>query len=719
MSGDKGTPKSPADFFPPDDTNYTKYYDFVVKELERDTVNPTRYFEQLGQLADLIIGGASQISDHHKNYFLEIALPKMSRNLIARRFKDTDDQYQVTCEFFSRIVDLTIYSIPYDRQGTWEALYHVVDDSRRFYSIREDHEFVEFISRVESRKQVEEFVAPLKPKTNSKFCLFFMNYFCTKGGLSLSMERIERESGDRIPIPALRAIVQCWSKMSPFFTKVVRKTFIPRFQESVFKMMLALNDKELRPVKKDDVSEVVRCIGEILEDSSFSAVHERCEMFCLNFALKCFKSSNLEKRMQGLSYIEESIQMTKTRKTYSSTMMMWASGSQYDSKNRFAVAKWMTTTTLMQWIAENEIVESLFDLKNEPHRELIKRSKGLLKFLGEELKITPKTIDTIWQVLETDKTVADAVYEMLGAIATSLEEKIQTYIFKKIQALPYEDYTAGTITLLSELKKIPEEMIQKIWSLIQDESPTSKEIFDTALDHLLERCSGYTNKQFLSKMLRLSLTGLKINQSALQCILILYRITANTKHFCDEKETPKYAAMMKKKDGESTRQDLLNDLINRDQLLDILFKEFIAYMQATEGQFDKLLVANATSPIPASTETLVVLGRFPHLRNVRERLDYLRFVYEFSEAKLDEAGVDVIWNALMGPSRVPEEKRLCLRWFYDLSIGVTPKGESDILKEAALLHIFKKLESLCLSNPAEVTEIGFECFFRYMCSVNV
>jgi len=36
-------------------------------------------------------------------------------------------------------------------------------------------------------------------------------------------------------------------------------------------------------------------------------------MFCLNFALKCFKSSNLEKRMQGLSYIEESILMTKTR----------------------------------------------------------------------------------------------------------------------------------------------------------------------------------------------------------------------------------------------------------------------------------------------------------------------------------------------------------------------------------------------------------------------
>jgi len=74
--------------------------------------------------------------------------------------------------------------------------------------------------------------------------------------------------------------------------------------------------------------------------------------------------------------------------------------------------------------------------------------------LGEEQKLTTKTIDTIWQVLATDKTVADSVYEMLSAIANCLEDKIQSYIFKKIQALPYEDYTAGTITLISELKKV-------------------------------------------------------------------------------------------------------------------------------------------------------------------------------------------------------------------------------------------------------------------------
>lgn len=168
------------------------------------------------------------------------------------------------------------------------------------------------------------------------------------------------------------------------------------------------------------------------------------------------------------------------------------------------------------------------------------------------------------------------------------------------------------------------------------------------------------------KMTRLSLIGLKSNQSALQCILVLGRITSNTKNFCDEKETFKYAAMMKKKDGDLTRQDLMNELVSKEDLLVYMFKEFVAYLQNTEGQFSKLLAANATNPFPVSPEDLIVMGRFPHLRNIRERLDYLNFVFEFSDAKLDDESVDIIWNALMSNSRVKEEHRLCLG-YIDLS----------------------------------------------------
>lgn len=34
-TGPAPPPKDPSEAFPPDDTNYTKYYDFVVKELDK------------------------------------------------------------------------------------------------------------------------------------------------------------------------------------------------------------------------------------------------------------------------------------------------------------------------------------------------------------------------------------------------------------------------------------------------------------------------------------------------------------------------------------------------------------------------------------------------------------------------------------------------------------------------------------------------------------
>jgi hypothetical protein len=42
-------------------------------------------------------------------------------------------------------------------------------------------------------------------------------------------------------------------------------------------------------------------------------VNKVMEQFCLAFALKCFKSSLLEKKMNGLAYIEEVIEQAQNR----------------------------------------------------------------------------------------------------------------------------------------------------------------------------------------------------------------------------------------------------------------------------------------------------------------------------------------------------------------------------------------------------------------------
>lgn len=60
--------------------------------------------------------------------------------------------------------------------------------------------------------------------------------------------------------------------------------------------MLDLTEEELRSIKKDDVDEIVRDLEALIKEYDQANACEKREKFCLAFALKCFRSTNLEKR---------------------------------------------------------------------------------------------------------------------------------------------------------------------------------------------------------------------------------------------------------------------------------------------------------------------------------------------------------------------------------------------------------------------------------------
>lgn len=51
----------------------------------------------------------------------------------ACRFKDNDDQFLRTNEFFTRVLDLVIASVPVDNTELLETLNRIFDDNRAFY----------------------------------------------------------------------------------------------------------------------------------------------------------------------------------------------------------------------------------------------------------------------------------------------------------------------------------------------------------------------------------------------------------------------------------------------------------------------------------------------------------------------------------------------------------------------------------------------------------
>ncbi len=119
-------------------------------------------------------------------------------------------------------------------------------------------------------------------------------------------------------LPSLYICVLYYIQLSDILTIPVRELFIPDLQRTVFDFLLNLTEVELRPLEKNDFEEIVRYFQIILErvPSLDKVVHECIEKFCLAFALKCFKSALLPKRLNGLSYIEEMIEAAQNRDHY-------------------------------------------------------------------------------------------------------------------------------------------------------------------------------------------------------------------------------------------------------------------------------------------------------------------------------------------------------------------------------------------------------------------
>lgn len=95
----------------------------------------------------------------------------------------------------------------------------------------------------------------------------------------------------------------------------VKELYFPQLQQTVADLLLNLNDDQLRPLEKADFEQIVGYLRELLQHtpSMKDKVAEIMEKFCLDFALKCFKCSLLEKKMNGLMYIEEVLEQAQNR----------------------------------------------------------------------------------------------------------------------------------------------------------------------------------------------------------------------------------------------------------------------------------------------------------------------------------------------------------------------------------------------------------------------
>eukprot|EP00005_Dracoamoeba_jomungandri_P011671 CAMPEP_0174268074 /NCGR_PEP_ID=MMETSP0439-20130205/36039_1 /TAXON_ID=0 /ORGANISM="Stereomyxa ramosa, Strain Chinc5" /LENGTH=2490 /DNA_ID=CAMNT_0015356015 /DNA_START=82 /DNA_END=7554 /DNA_ORIENTATION=+ len=681
-------------------------YGKIKKELNAASVDCTTALDVVENILQDMIGENPTTSEKHQQYIFDNGLPDIINILVNKRLKDREQEFLRVHKFFRCCIDLALKYLKHDVLSLLSVLNKILDDNKYINFTMPDHVWALFITDVGEMPQLA--TTQLR---KSRFLLYNINYLIVQGFLDLSLERMESGPG-AVPMLPLKEIIITWSKICQYLSSDLKKKYLQRFQDVVISMMLNLDDSELRPVKKSDVSEIVKYLGEIIGQFNKADVHKICESFCLDFALKCFRSSNLEKRMQGLSYMEEAIDMTR-RSSYTGFSGM-SSTSTTSWRNSPSVAKWMNTKFLLKWIQEHEIVETLFDPKSDPHRELIKHSKDILKFLNTEGALTTELLDQIWNVSNSDQVTSDAIFELFESLCVTFKEPVQLYLLDKAKQLDPSRYSPSLVKLCVSMHHIKIAFLDFLWQIIQDDSHADQKIVDHALQVIMDKCEHYGLKHHFDRLIEMGVEGIRARSSVLQSINLLFKIMGNTKHFPDEKEEKARKAnggtTYTRSSNTKTRQDFINEVCKKYSLLDELITEFCEYRKVSNQVIqDKKLEGKE------DIGDMIFTGRYPHNRQIGDRLHFLEFLLGNSSAKLSVQMADMLWEAFMeNPLATAGERRSCLIWFHSISREL----DNEILDEEVSTHIFEKLSDLVSVDPVGVTDVAFEAFSCYMLAVN-
>jgi len=187
-------------------------------------------------------------------------------------------------------------------------------------------------------------------------------------------------TGGEVPsIKFMKASVQMLSLIRKVLKPKLLFNLCGRYRDQVFKIFMGFEEEQLKLVTKMDVSQIVAFVDSCMKRVfTHIRTHEELALeteqtnisdkFCNDFALKCFKSTFLEKRIHGIIYIEDAV------------------------REKFHQAKKKIS---INWILEHQIVEMLFDIKTT-RDELISKGKPIIKYVVEEAKLSEDMIDLIW-----------------------------------------------------------------------------------------------------------------------------------------------------------------------------------------------------------------------------------------------------------------------------------------------------------------------------------
>ncbi|CAG9771327.1 unnamed protein product [Ceutorhynchus assimilis] len=596
-----------------------------------------------------------------------------------------------------KLIELCVTKLSQDWFPLLELLAMVLNPNNKFHSFNSSRQS-ETAGPNCILSEEELYARPSPDLRNPRGWLVdLINRFGELGGFQKLLERFQ--SGKNLSVSIVYALLTPFGLCYEFLTPHTIHKYVLPVLEMVPGILDKLTDEELKKeAKNEQKSDVVSLIIRSAKNLA-SRVPEQEELirtfegFRLTMILRQLQISSFNGKMNALNEINKVI-----------------SGVTYYPNRHHGIEEeeYLTPERMAKWINDNKVLEIV--LRDSLHQpQYVEKFEKILRFVIKERALSLSDLDAVWAAqVGKHEAIVKNVHELLAKLAWDFSAEQLDHLFECFQNSWTSESKKHRERLLELIRRLAEDdkdgvMAHKVltlfWNLAHAED-VATEILDQALvahvkilDYSCAQERDAQKTVWLDKWVEELKTGDSWVLPALKQIreiCTLYEQNSNNSHPQHTHHT-------------YFRQEVIERLQNQHSLVILVTNSLTTYMANLRTLYKDRPELTA--------ETYMPDGRYPHLLQVQERLNFLRFLLKDGQLWLCADQAKEIWQCLAENAVFPSDREACFRWFSKL-MGEEPDLDPGINKdffESNILQI----------DPVLLTESGIRCFERFFKAVNV
>ena len=523
-----------------------------------------------------------------------------------------------------------------------------------------------------------------------------VNHFALLGGFPLLFHRLYTRQSSPLPVAQLRRIVSSISYCTLLFNKTLAQQYLPLCHFLAFATILDLTDVELRQLSKEHLEDVVKAVQRMLGRFHFPRhIQAFVDDFGLACAVKRLRCSVVERRVNGMGFIQDYIALLKRFPTLSSSSPLSSTSTT-----------WLTSAQVLAYIEREHLLEDALSVSTG-HHELMKRSVDILKFFASESALENRHLDLIWTALSwamkrDDDVQLQTLYKLLDDLAWQLSSQHILHLFSLVESIPFAEYQLATLDLIKELTRwtnaktggtAAKRAMSLLWSCLQDGNGVSRDIAKAALGRIEEIIK---SRSYRIEYLEAYGSMLQSKVSVITCIHLLTQIIESF---------PDAATPLEDK----TKAGIISYLNDNFTLLD----SFIDDLCAFKLEAQQLITAQHIQP--AAINSTFISSFTSYLSHIKERLTFLHYLLSHSQGSisLTQRHMDTLWAQLNINAFTPAEREQ----FYRFLRQCVHRTNRVVLSDELSRHVFDALLLPSLQSPQALTlphYLAFESFFFHV-----